>query len=55
MKLATQDSTSLVAAIQLAASVFFLNEIATQDSTNLVAANQLAAGAVFLFCENSNP
>ena len=43
----TQDLTSLVAALQLAA-VFFLKMI-IQDLTSPVAANRLAAG---FFCEN---
>ena len=45
--MATQDLTSPVAAIQLAAGVFFLVKMATQDLTSPVAANQLAAGAFF--------
>ena len=43
----TQDLTSPVAAIQLAAGAFFSVKMATQDLTSPVAANQLAAGAFF--------
>ena len=47
MKMATQDLTSPVAAIQLAAGAFFSVKMAIQDLTSPVAANQLAAGAFF--------
>ena len=41
------DLTSPVAAIQLAAGVFFQDKWPAADSTSPVAANQLAAGAFF--------
>ena len=41
------ELTSLVAAIQLAAGVFFLLKMVTQVFTSPVAAIQLAAGALF--------
>ena len=47
MKMTTQDLTSPVAAIQLAAGAFSEMKMATQDLTSPVAANQLAAGAFF--------
>ncbi len=43
----TQDLTSPVAALQLAAGAFFSVKMATQDLTSPVAAIQLAAGAFF--------
>ena len=46
------DLTRPVAAIQLAAGVFFFVTMATQDLTSPVAAYHLAAG--FLFGENGH-
>ena len=45
MKMATQDLTSPVAAMYLAAGAFFPVKMATLDLTSPVAPNQLAAGA----------
>ena len=46
MKMATQDFTSLVAVIQLAAGVFLV-KMTIRDFTSPVAAIQLAAGTLF--------
>ena len=45
--MATQDLTSPVAAMYLAAGAFFSVKMATQDLTSPVAACNLAAGAFF--------
>ena len=48
MKIATHDFTSSIAAIQLAAGVFFSLKMAAQDLTSPVVDIQLATGFFFV-------